>query len=101
MRPHDAESPVGTRRRDQKHFQANTASPLFAELRGIVLKTVALAEPLRTALKPLSSSIRAAFVYGSVAKATDWATSDIDLMIISDSLTRSKTPNTSPCRPWG
>lgn len=71
----------------QKHYQANTASPLFAELRGIVLKTVALAEPLRTALKPLSSSIRAAFVFGSVAKATDRATSDIDLMIISDSLT--------------
>jgi predicted nucleotidyltransferase len=71
----------------QKHYQANTASPLFAELRSIVLKTVALAEPLRTALKPLSASIRAAFVYGSVAKATDRATSDIDLMIISDSLT--------------
>jgi predicted nucleotidyltransferase len=71
----------------QKHYQANTASPLFAELRGIVLKTVALAEPLRTALKGFSSSIRAAFVYGSVAKATDRATSDIDLMIISDSLT--------------
>jgi predicted nucleotidyltransferase len=71
----------------QKHYQANTASPLFAELRSIVLKTVALAEPLRTALKPLSSSIRAAFVYGSVAKATDRATSDIDLMIVSDSLT--------------
>ncbi len=71
----------------QKHYQANTGSPLFEELRGIVLKTVALAEPLRTALKPLSSSIRAAFVYGSVAKATDRATSDIDVMIISDSVT--------------
>jgi predicted nucleotidyltransferase len=71
----------------QKHYQANAASPLFAELRSIVLKTVALAEPLRTSLKPLSSSIRAAFVYGSVAKATDRATSDIDLMIVSDSLT--------------
>lgn len=45
----------------QKHYQANTASPLFAELRSIVLKTVARAEPLRTALKPLFSSIRAAF----------------------------------------
>jgi predicted nucleotidyltransferase len=71
----------------QKHYQVNSASPLFADLRSIVLKTVALAEPLRTALKPLSSSIRAAFVYGSVAKATDRASSDIDLMIISDSLT--------------
>ncbi|SRR5712691_2530103 len=30
-------------------------------------------------------AIRAAFVYGSVAKATDQSASDIDLMIISDS----------------
>ena len=71
----------------QKHYQANAASPLFPELRNIVLKTVGLAEPLRDALKPLSSVIRAAFVYGSVAKATDQSASDIDLMIISDSLT--------------
>jgi len=52
----------------QKHYQANAASPLYSELRNIVLKTVGLAEPLRDALKPLSSAIRAAFVYGSVAK---------------------------------
>ena len=71
----------------QKHYQANAASPLFPELRNIVLKTLGLAEPLRNALKPLSSGIRAAFVYGSVAKATDQSASDIDLMIISDSLT--------------
>jgi predicted nucleotidyltransferase len=71
----------------QKHYQANAASPLYSELRNIVLKTVGLAEPLRDALKPLSSAIRAAFVYGSVAKATDRAASDIDLMIISDTLT--------------
>ena len=72
---------------NQKHYQANAASPLYSELRNIVLKTVGLAEPLGDALKPLSSAIRAAFVYGSVAKATDQSASDIDLMIISDSLT--------------
>src|SRR5258707_174345 len=71
----------------QKHYQANAASPLYSELRSIVLKTVGLAEPLCDALKSLSSAIRVAFVYGSVAKATDQAASDIDLMIISDSLT--------------
>jgi predicted nucleotidyltransferase len=71
----------------QKHYQANVASPLYSEVRNIVLKTVGLAEPLRDALKPVSSAIRAAFVYGSVAKATDQSGSDIDLMIISDSLT--------------
>lgn len=71
----------------QKHYQANAVSPLFVELRNIVLKTVGLAEPLRDALKPLCSEIRAAFVYGSVAKATDRAESDIDLMVVSDTLT--------------
>jgi predicted nucleotidyltransferase len=70
----------------QKHYQANTDAPLFGELRSIVLKTIGLAEPLRAALKPMSQSIRVAFVYGSVAKATDRAASDIDLMILSDSL---------------
>jgi predicted nucleotidyltransferase len=44
-------------------------------------------EPLRDALKPLASDIRMAFVYGSVAKATDKATSDIDLMVVSDTVT--------------
>jgi predicted nucleotidyltransferase len=51
------------------------------------LKTVGLAEPVRDALRPISSAIRAAFVYGSVAKAADQAGSDIDLMVVSDTLT--------------
>lgn len=71
----------------QKHYQANADSPLFAELRAIVLKTVGLAEPLRKALASISSGIQAAFVYGSVAKGRDQSQSDIDLMVISDSLT--------------
>ena len=40
---------------NQKHYQANAVSPLFSELRNIVLKTVGLVEPLRDALKPISS----------------------------------------------
>ncbi len=51
------------------------------------MKTVGLAEPLRDSLKPLSSAIQAAFVYGSAATVADSAASDIDLMIVSDSLT--------------
>ncbi len=71
---------------NQKHYQANPYSPLFAELSGIVQKTVGLAEPLRDALHRLEPQILAAFVYGSVAKRQDVAASDIDLMVISDSL---------------
>ena len=40
----------------------------------------------REALAPLAARIRAAFVYGSVAKREDTAASDIDLMLISDDL---------------
>ena len=76
-----------TRVGKQKHYQANANSPVFEELRALALKTFALADVLRAALVPLSQSIRAAFVYGSVAKAQDTATSDIDLMIVSDRLT--------------
>lgn len=71
----------------QKHYQANPDAPIFSELCGIVAKTVGLAEPLRQALAPLAPRIHAAFVYGSVAKEQDTASSDIDLMIVSDELT--------------
>ena len=76
-----------TRIGSQKHYQANPDAPIYAELCGIVQKTVGLAEPLRKALKPMAEQIVAAFVYGSVAKKNDSATSDIDLMLISDTLT--------------
>jgi predicted nucleotidyltransferase len=72
---------------NQKHYQANTESPVFEELRGLVVKTSGMADVLRTALAPLTDRIRAAFVYGSVAKKVDTAASDIDLMVLSDSLT--------------
>lgn len=71
---------------NQKHYQADTRSPVFAELRGLVLKTMGLADVLRTALAPLAPQVHAAFVYGSVARQQDTAQSDVDLMIISPSL---------------
>jgi predicted nucleotidyltransferase len=75
-----------TRLGKQKHYQANAAAPVFEELRGLVLKTSGLADVLRDALAPLAAQISAAFVYGSVAKGEDTAQSDIDLMVVSDTL---------------
>jgi predicted nucleotidyltransferase len=72
---------------NQKHYRANRESPIFNELRSLVLKTVGLKEPLRRSLEPYADRIRAAFVYGSVAKQTDTARSDIDLMVIGVNLT--------------
>lgn len=71
---------------NQKHFRANPGSPIFDELHSLVLKTVGLAGPLADALRPYASMIEAAFVFGSVAKGHDRATSDIDLLVIGDDL---------------
>jgi len=78
---------VTTRRvGSQKHFQANPESPVFPELRAIIEKTVGLAEPIRHALEPVAGQVIAAFVYGSVVKGSDRSGSDIDLFILSDSV---------------
>ena len=71
---------------NQKHYQANRASPVFGELHGLMIKTSGLLVPLGEALARLADRIEAAFVYGSVAKGTDTTSSDIYLMVISDRL---------------
>lgn len=74
---------------NQKHYQANPDSPIFNEICAIVRKTSGIAEPIHQALQPIAAQITAAFVYGSVAKKTDTASSDIDLMLISDEISYS------------
>jgi uncharacterized protein len=71
-------------RREGKHvyFQAATESPIFAELQGLILKTVGLADVIRDTLKPLAERIQWAFIYGSVARSDEHSTSDVDLMVI-------------------
>ena len=74
---------------NQKHYQANSKAPIYAELCGIVQKTVGLAGPLSDALAPIAARIQAAFVYGSIARREDTVSSDIDLMLVSDDLAYS------------
>jgi predicted nucleotidyltransferase/predicted transcriptional regulator len=72
---------------NQKHYQANSESPVFDELRRLVVKTVAMVDPIRRALEPLAERIELALLYGSVAKGTDTAASDIDILIVAEDLT--------------
>lgn len=74
---------------NQKHFQANPASPIFGELKGIVRKTFGVADLVHAALAPFANMIRVAFIYGSVATGSDKAGSDVDLMVVSDQLAYS------------
>jgi predicted nucleotidyltransferase len=72
---------------NQKHYQANRESPIFEEMYGIVLKTFGVSDVLSRALEVFVEDIRIAFIYGSVAKGTDHAGSDIDIMLVSQKLT--------------
>lgn len=60
---------------------------MFEELRGIIEKTSGIPDRIRSALAPIAAKIQFAALYGSVAKATDTATSEIDVLIVSDVLT--------------
>jgi predicted nucleotidyltransferase len=71
---------------NQRHYQADASAPMFAELRGLVLKTMGLADVLRAALAPIAGQIAQAFVFGSMARQQDKAQSDVDLLIVSASL---------------
>jgi predicted nucleotidyltransferase len=66
------------------YFKAETRSPIFRELRSIFEKTVGLIPSLKNALQPFADKIACAFVYGSIARREEHATSDVDLMVIGN-----------------
>ena len=73
-----------------RRFQANAKSPVYAELVGLTRKTLGVQPMLREALLPLAPDLQAAWIYGSVAKQTDTAQSDIDVMLIGKNLLLGK-----------
>lgn len=64
-----------------KFYFLNKQSPIYPEIKGIILKTEAVGEVIRKVLKNLKD-IQCAFIYGSVAKDKERAGSDIDICII-------------------
>ena len=72
---------------NQRQISANADSSVFNELCALTRKVVGIAPILQEALIPLQDRISLALIYGSVAKETDTATSDIDVMVVSDDLT--------------
>ena len=77
---------IESRAGNQLHYRANPANPVFHELVGIVRKTFGIADVIREVLAARSTDIVAAFIYGSIAKGTDTASSDIDVLVITDRL---------------
>jgi len=74
---------LSERRANATYYQANVEHFLFPELKRLILKTEAVGDRLREVLSVLGD-IRVAFIYGSTARGTDMASSDIDLMVIGE-----------------
>ena len=69
-----------------RRFQANPQSPVYSELIALTRKAVGMEPLLREALLPLLPRLKAAWIFGSVAKQTDTSQSDIDIMLIGENL---------------
>lgn len=65
-------------------FQADSACPIFEELRGILKKTTGVADVIRAALEPMAGRIRIAFIFGSVSRGIERRASDLDVLIVGD-----------------
>jgi predicted nucleotidyltransferase len=81
-----AELVIVSRDGNQKYYEARKDAPVFPELHGLVVKTVGVVEPLRSALAPIAEQIDLAFVFGSVAKGSERGGSDLDLLVVTDEL---------------
>jgi predicted nucleotidyltransferase len=73
-------------------FGGPRRSPIYRELRGIVDKTAGIIPIVQAILAPFGRKILCAFIYGSVARAAEHATSDIGLMVIGQVGLSALTP---------
>jgi predicted nucleotidyltransferase len=69
-----------------RRVRANPDSPVFADLANLVRKALGAVPAIADALRPLVSRLQVALVFGSVAKGTDHAGSDVDVLLVSGSV---------------
>jgi predicted nucleotidyltransferase len=70
----------------QTYYQANRQCPIFKELHSLVRKTFGIAQVLQGGLRSVSGKIQLAFIYGSTAVGRETTASDIDLMVVGESV---------------
>ena len=64
------------------YYRAQTASPVFTELRALLSKTAGIVPVLNSELAQLDGKIKWAAIYGSIARGEEQAQSDIDLLVV-------------------
>lgn len=75
-----------SREGNQRYFRANANNPVYAELVNIVKKTFGIVDVIKTALQSVDDQVELSFIFGSIAKGEEAASSDIDLLVITESL---------------
>jgi DNA-binding transcriptional ArsR family regulator len=68
----------------QVFYQANPRCPIFAELQGLIVKTLGVGDMLRSALEPLQGRILLAFLFGSFAGGQPRKDRDVDVLVVGD-----------------
>ena len=68
----------------QVYYQVDRNCPIHDELKGLIIKTSAIGDTLRTGIFLIKDQIKVAFVFGSAARGDFQSQSDIDLMVIGD-----------------
>jgi predicted nucleotidyltransferase len=74
------------------YYRARKDSPVFGDLRGLLLKTAGIVPALQSELSRFSDQIRWAALYGSIARSEEVAQSDIDLLVVGDVATGDLLP---------
>lgn len=64
-------------------FRINKSSPIYPEVRGLMLKTAGIGDVIRDALKGVGE-VKYALVFGSIARGDEKTSSDVDLLLIGD-----------------
>jgi uncharacterized protein len=72
------------RRGNQVYYRANRENPIFEELKSILAKTSGIRDILQEGLARLADRVKLAFVYGSIARGEEKASSDVDLMVVGN-----------------
>lgn len=70
------------RRGREVYYQANRRSPVFNEVRALMVKTRGVGDALRDGLRGLGDRVELALVYGSFARGEERAGSDVDVLVI-------------------
>ena len=68
---------------NQHRYQLDPLCPINKEIKGMIIKTVGIADFVKNALQPVEEEIERASIYGSFASGDYGNDSDVDILIVS------------------